>query len=242
MNVVHFRQVAVLFLILSWLSTASGFAASSSPSLMKAKKEAEAKGFVFETSHDEIVAKAQKEGKLRVLTSMEAGAIPRMADLLKRKYPFIDVHVEEVSGSEAQQRLLLELKAGTATNWDSAEASEDWYNEYPPYLKKFDILGMAEQGVLAIDPRMVDPNNRNIVSMSSTLYSVAYNKRLLSPDKAPNSWEDFLKPEFKGRKFLTDIRPFGMAALVPLMGEEWVRDYAKKIAAQQPIWVRGQSR
>ncbi|MBI2985160.1 MAG: hypothetical protein HYY45_00180, partial [Deltaproteobacteria bacterium] len=40
----------------------------------------------------------------------------------------------------------------------------------------------------------------------------------------------------------TDIRPFGMAALVPLMGEEWVRDYAKKIAAQQPIWVRGQSR
>ncbi|MBI2989301.1 MAG: ABC transporter substrate-binding protein [Deltaproteobacteria bacterium] len=110
--------------------------------------------------------------------------------------------MEEVSGSEAQQRLLLELKAGAATNWDAAEASEDWYNEYPPYLKKFDILGMAEQGVLAIDPRMVDPNNRNIVFMSSTLYSVAYNKKLLSPDKAPNSWEDFLKPEFKGRKFL----------------------------------------
>ena len=33
------------------------FGASSSD-LLKAKKEAEAKGFIFETSHDEIVAKA----------------------------------------------------------------------------------------------------------------------------------------------------------------------------------------
>jgi hypothetical protein len=31
------------------------------------------------------------------------------------------------------------------------------YPEYLPYLKKFDILAMAEQGVLAIEPKMVDP-------------------------------------------------------------------------------------
>ena len=46
-------------------------AAAAAPALQKAKQEAEAKGFLFETSHDEIVAKARKEGKARILTSLE---------------------------------------------------------------------------------------------------------------------------------------------------------------------------
>jgi hypothetical protein len=35
--------------------------------LKKAKQGAEAKGYVFLTNRDEIVAKAKKEGKLRIL-------------------------------------------------------------------------------------------------------------------------------------------------------------------------------
>ena len=51
-----------------------------------------------------------------------------------------------------------------------------------------------------------------------------------------------LKPEWKGRKFGTDIRPQELAALVPAWGLEKTVDYARKIAAQQPIWARGGSR
>jgi hypothetical protein len=235
-----FKSLALPLVVLSVIVEAA--AAATAPDLLKAKLEAEAKGYAFITNHSEIVAHANKERKLRVLSSMDAAVVTRMADLYKKRYPFMDVHAEELSGPEAQQRFLLELKTGRATNWDIAEASEDFYNDYPPYLKKFDIFGMAEQGVLAVNPRMVDPDQRNIVALASTLYAVAYNKNLLSPDKLPATWEDFLKPEFKGRKFAADIRPFGMTALVPAMGEEWVREYAKKIGAQQPIWVRGQTR
>ena len=55
----------------------------------------------------------------------------------------------------------------------------------------------------------------------------------------PAKWEDFLKPEFKGRKFCADIRPSVLSALVPTWGLEKVLDFARKIAAQEPVWVRG---
>src|SRR5881396_882914 len=45
-------------------------AAPASASLAKAKQEAEAKGYTFLTSHDEILAKAKAEGKLRATTSL----------------------------------------------------------------------------------------------------------------------------------------------------------------------------
>jgi len=48
------------FLFGSWLETSSAFAAAPSASLLQAKQEAEAKGYVFHASHDEIVARAKK--------------------------------------------------------------------------------------------------------------------------------------------------------------------------------------
>ena len=88
----------------------------------------------------------------------------------------------------------------------------------------------------------IDPKNRNIVSVASSIHGIAQNKKLLPDEKVPRSWEDFLKPEYKGKKFMADIRPQGFAALAAGLGEKWAMDYASKIAAQEPVWVRGQSR
>ena len=232
-------------LVLMFLATAAintnAFAAAA-PALQKAKQEAEAKGFTFFNNHDEIVAKAKKEGKIRVLSSLDPDSFKPMADSFKKKYPFADVEVKELTGTEAIQRFLLELKAGTSREWDVVHASEDFYNDFVPHTVKFDILGMAEQGVLKIHPKMVDPANRTIVAIGSALCSMAYNKDRIPPDKAPNQIEDLLKPEFKGKKFFVDIRPHCMAALMPGLGEEWVLNYARKIKAQDPIWTRGNTR
>jgi ABC-type Fe3+ transport system substrate-binding protein len=88
----------------------------------------------------------------------------------------------------------------------------------------------------------MDRQRRNTLFLTSEASVVAFNKQLISADKVPNSWQDFLKPEFKGRKFITDIRPLALAVLVPGWGMEKVLDFAKKIAAQDPIWVRGHTK
>lgn len=221
---------------------AAANAAAAGAALQKAKQEAEAKGFIFETSRDEIIAKAKKEGKLRVLTSLENEALKPVSEAFKKKYPFIDLRAEEIAGTDTYQRMLLEMKSGAASGWDVNYLTTDYYDDYFPYQKKFDVLGMAQQGVLQIPVGMIDPVNRNIVSYTTNTQVVAYNKKLISEDKVPNTWEDFLKPEFKGKKFVVDIRPQEVANLVPAWGLEKTLQFAKGLADQSPIWVRGHSR
>ena len=235
-------RIAVALFALIWFETAPVFAAAPSPGAAKAKQAAEANGFIFELSHDEIVAKARKEGRLRALIGWDTPNHSHLIAAFKKKYPFIDIHLEEIPGSDAGQRFILELKADRVRNWDVLHINTDHYGEFPPYLTKFDILGMAEQKVLAIPKGMIDPKHRNLVALGNIVDVVGFNRNLMAREKVPGRLEDFLKPEFKGRKFLTDIRPLAYAALVPELGLDWLTDYAKQLAAQEPVWVRGFTR
>jgi ABC-type Fe3+ transport system substrate-binding protein len=231
--------LTVLFL---WVTASSLFAASDGTSLLKPKKEAETQGYIFPATHQEITAAAKKEGKLRVLTSLQPKTLKAMIEAFKRHYPFIEVSGEEITGPDSHQRFLLETKAGTATGWDVFNMAPEFYPDYIPYIKKFDLLGMALQKVLAIPPAMIDPKHRTIISLATTIYGVGYNRNLLSEERAPKNWEDFLKPEFKGKKFLVDVRPTGFANFVPALGEERMVSYATSVGLQEPVWTRGSSR
>jgi len=235
-------QILMLFAFLGSGVAADCSATAADPRLLRTRQEAESRGFTFEIDHDEILARAKKEGKLRALAGLDPANIKAMANAFRSKYPFLDFHVEEITGTDSARRFILELKSGRVQDWDAILLSQDFYNEYLPYMKKIDILGMAEHGVLVTPPKMVDPVNRNIVAHTSAAQIVAYHNKLLSADKVPNTWEDFLKPEFKGRKFVADIRPTEIAALVPAWGLEKVLDFARKLASQEPIWVRGATR
>lgn len=201
-----------------------------------------ATGFLFEASHDAIVNKAKKEGSLRALLGIDPASIKAFKETFAKKYPFIDTYFEEITGSDSAQRFVLELAAGRTGDWDIIYLSVDHYQEVRPYLEKVDLLAMARQKVLNFPPEMVNPTDRNAVSVGVFADVAAYNKKLLKPDEVPSTWEDFLKPELKGNKFVVDVKPSGLAGLVPAKGMEWVLSYARKLAAQEPIWARGQTR
>jgi ABC-type Fe3+ transport system substrate-binding protein len=197
-------------------------------------------GYTFLSTHDEIVDKAKKEGKLHIIRSLSADTFNNTVAAFKQKYPFItEISAYEFKGTEGPQRFVLELQAGRGREWDIFDVAPEQYSEFAPFLKKFDILAMSKAGVLAIPPQMIDPKSRNVVSITAGVHVVGYNKKVISENRVPNSWDDFLKPEFKGKKFLVDIRPQGFAALAALKGEEWMINYARKIKEQDPIWTRG---
>jgi ABC-type Fe3+ transport system substrate-binding protein len=240
---VKFKSM-VFFISMLALSTGTltAHAASATPNLQKAKQEAEAKGYIFATSQDEIIASAKKEGKLRIMGSLDAQTLKALNEAFRKKYPFIDSQAQEVAGTDNYIRMIQEMKAGMAKSWDVNYVAFDMYPEYLPYQKKFDILGMAQQGVLQIPQKMIDPVNRHVVVVASDLQVVAFNKKHLAAEKVPNTWEGFLREEFRGRKFMLDIRPKDVAALVPAWGMEKTLDFARKLAAQKPVWIRGNSR
>ncbi len=243
-----FDRVLPLFTFLcSLLFALNVFAAQPNAALLKAKQDAEAKGYIFETSHDEIVTNAKKEGSLKVLTGLDPASHSPMMQSFKKKYPFIEtVEIHELDNTDASQRFLAELKAGQGREWDVAYLSIEVYPDYPPLAKKFDLLGMAEQGVLNIPPRMVDPKYRTIVALGSTISVAAYNKKLIAPERVPSRWEDFLKPEFKGKKFMVEVIPYPFAAFPACpeegLGLEWGLKLARGLRNQDPVWIRGNTR
>jgi iron(III) transport system substrate-binding protein len=243
-RIMYTNRIALISLLLVYWLLPAGVHGATAPSaaLTKAKQDAEGKGFIFEASHDDILAKAKKEGKLRVMSTLETAVVKAMRDGFKKKYPFIDVQYQEFGSVDENQRFLLELKAGVVKNYDANRAYTDFYDQYFPYQKKFDILGMAENKVLNIPPKLVDPQQRNLVAVGSNITVVAFNKKLISAEKVPDHWEDFLKPEFKGKKFVLDVRPLPVGMLVPAWGLEKAVDFAKKLNAQQPVWGRGHTR
>jgi ABC-type Fe3+ transport system substrate-binding protein len=234
--------LAILLALSHWSVASDALAASSAAGLTQAQKEAESRGFRFDGNRDEIISKAQKEGGLRGLLGFDKPTITALREGFRKKYPFINPHFDEHGNPAESQRYLLELKAGRVSDWDIANVLGEAQHEFKPYAEPIDLRGMAEQGVLQIPPKMINPESRNVIALSSTVDSAAYNKKLLPPDLVPKTWEDFLKPEHSGRKLLADIRPNSLAGLVPAMGLEWVESYARKLTQQQPIWVRGHTR
>jgi ABC-type Fe3+ transport system substrate-binding protein len=232
----------VLATLANAMTSAALFAAAASPALTKAQKEAEAKGYIFLATHEEIVSKAKQEGKVRVVVSTDGNILKQLSAGFKKKYPFIDIRAEEVRGTDAYIRQLHEIKSGLIKGQDVNDLAYDHYDEYPPFQKKFDILGMAEHKILQIPAQLIDAVNRNVVAIGSGIQVVAYNKKLIGSEKVPDTWEGFLKPEFAGRKFVLDIRPKDISALVPAWGLERTLDFARKLAAQKPIWARGNTR
>jgi iron(III) transport system substrate-binding protein len=67
---------------------------------------------------------------------------------------------------------------------------------------------------------------------------MAYNKNMLPPDKAPKSWTDMLKPEFKGKKLVIQDSAAGTAFNQMYMLEKLLGvDFMKKWGQQQPVIV-----
>ena len=239
-NVINKFIVRFTFFLLAVL--VPNYAVAASSELLKAKKDAEAKGYVFFATHDEIVGGAKREGKLRVSSGLEPPNFTPLIAAFKQKFPFItDVHVEEIT-TDTFQKFLLEIRSGQAKEWDIIHIPLEFGKDYMPYLMKHDILGMAQQGVIKIDPRMVHSRERNIVGVTSAISAAAYNRKLIPEDRVPARWDDFLRPEFKGKKFVLDLVPRQLAGLVPAWGLEPTLDFARKLAAQQPIWGKGGAR
>jgi len=231
--------LVIVLLLSSGVTQCPG--ASPAATVLKAKQEPESRGYSFIASHDEIVARAKSEGRLRVLAGMERSTAKAAAAAFGKKYPFINLQVGEIEGADQAQRNILEIKSG-ARNWDIHRIANDRFADYLPYLLKVDILGMAERGILQIPPPMIDPKNRNVLAFYTRFQVTAYNKDLVPLNQVPKAWEDLLRSELKDRKFMLDTRASDISFLVPAWGLEKTVDFARKLAAQQPVWVQGGSR
>jgi iron(III) transport system substrate-binding protein len=201
---------------------------------------AQTKGGTISVTKDEILARAKQEGKLSLIPGYDKSTIAPLVAAFKKKYPFIDVSWQMVTGIAAAQRQLFDLAAGKASV-DVFSPSTAFLNEYSKQdlIKKYDLKGMAKSGQLKIPLEMIDDSGA-IAWLGSNVGVFVYNTKLVPADKAPKRWEQCIDPQWKG-KMAVDTKPNTLTWLVPAWGEEKVLGFARNLKANDPIWVRGQT-
>src|SRR5262249_8076685 len=136
---------------------------------------------------DAIVAGAKQEGALGFATSVSAAGFPKFMDAFKAKYPFLDI----TSGyySAPTRRVLARLQAER----DAASLSFDVLHvaNLAPYL----TMARNSQLLPYHSPELAtfpDAAHGGDLWASARVIGIimAYNKNVLSPDKAPKSWVD----------------------------------------------------
>jgi iron(III) transport system substrate-binding protein len=184
-----------------------------------------------------LVAEAKKDGKVVIYGSMEQDIFEGVRQSFEKKFA-IPVEYWRASGAAVLERVITERRAGKAqfdvvlNNAGPMEimlADGAFMNYLSPMAKNFP----AE----VVHPQLGPSYRTGVVGM-------IYNKSILSQEKAPKTFEDLLKPEYKGKLAFPDptrgaVALMWPASLYKLMGKDRADDYLRRLAATRPIMVEG---
>ncbi|MBI2986956.1 MAG: extracellular solute-binding protein [Deltaproteobacteria bacterium] len=183
---------------------------------------------------DSIVRGAKQEGKLSWTSNLEGEEVIELHKAFQKEYPFIKINYGRVRGGEQRQRVLSEMQAGIFP-YDLMSIEEEMVDEFQKLGFLIDPIDWHR--LFGIDARMVHPKGF-LVSVGNNPAGIYYNKNLVPKDRVPKTWADCYNPYFRG-KFSADVRPAHMLSVMYGYGEDWTLDYAKKLLANKPKWMRG---
>ncbi len=196
------------------------------------------------SSREELIRLATEEGALHVqLSPPSDDDFQVLLDGFMKKYPFIKATGDHLGGAGNRERYLLEIEGGAGRNVDVGLAGLESIDRMEKFMNAWDVRGMAESGVLDIPQEMIDPETKGIVAQISSAAAVIYNKTLISEEQVPDDWFGFLDKRFSRDNLglVANVEAQNDACLVPAFGEDKTYEYAKGIAALDPIYVDSQN-
>ncbi len=186
---------------------------------------------------DKLIAAAKQEGEV-VWQGPEYKPETNMAlmDLFEKKYGFrIKVTLLVGTGGQGLTQIITAASAGRPPEFDVFDCSKDTCA--PRLLERgLDVPNTDWQELFPyINSRFITPRGTAIWGRN-LVYVIGFNKKMISHEEVPDSYEKLLDPKLKGRKLLVDSRgnPFHLAVCMG-WSKEKILDFSKKLKAQQPI-------
>lgn len=175
---------------------------------------------------ERLIAAAKKEGVVNLYTSINAEDVKRLTAAFEAKYG-VKVSVWRSRSENVVQRTLAEAKAerhvvdAIETNGPELEslAREKVLTTY--------FTPFAEELVQNAIPR-----HRLYLPTRFNVFVQAYNTKLIRKDELPKTYEDLLKPEWKGKLGIEQSDVDWMAELIHQWGEKRALDFFRGIGAQ----------
>ena len=181
-----------------------------------------------------LIDAAKKEGgKVVVYSSMESSISDGIAAGFKKKTG-LDMEYWRGSSTKVLDRALNEHRAGKPL-FDVAITIADpmFLMQREGVFARYESPSAAGFPESLIDPNL-GPNYRTL------LIGIVYNKDLIKPADAPKSFEDLVKPQFKGKLIMPDPTQHTtttqwVASLPKLLGKERAEKFIRDLAASKPI-------
>ena len=191
----------------------------------------------FGKSFSEIVALAKKEGKVRFTSGTpDEKQAKAFFKTFREKYPEIDVEYTRATPRSESERVLAELLSGQI-DYDLLTVLDTLI---PKYKKAGLLAGPFDwQALFGIRDPYISPD-RYLVGAGASTDVIVYNTKTVPKERVPRAWEDCLDPYWRG-KFIVDSRGGSFVRLYPLWGKEKLLDFARRLAANKPVWMAGNS-
>jgi|SRR5262245_4776277 len=183
-----------------------------------------------------LVAEARKERLIDWYGSLLVPEATLIIDKFKQRYPFLEVRYARGGGTQVINRFLNESKAGSY-NADVIGARSNFHRTLMQ-------AGVVAKNVAPFRQELRDgfTDSAGYLAGQHTFgLVIGYNTKNVPPNKLPQSYQDFLRPEWKGQIGL-DIESYDwLAGILDTMGEEKGIDFARKLATQNIHVQRGHS-
>ena len=185
----------------------------------------------------DLVAQAKKEGRVTWYTTVSIPEAKQFIEMFEKQYPFIKVDLLRSGAGALVNRILSEYAAHNytpdvlqgATNRGGLRA-----------LKQRDVLGKYESPEYRFLPDDLKDKARLWASATLNTFVLVYNKRMVKPDDVPKTYDDLLKPVWKGKQILNDIDNFEwFDGLFRYWGREKSLAYFRRLAQQEQVFQRG---
>ena len=176
---------------------------------------------------------ARQEGKLTFVHTLRARLGADHIGLFRKRYPFVAVDASDMGSQEASERLVQEETAGRHLTDVLSLAIPD-----------LDLI--LERRLLAENPTpataSILPQFRGFIDASSRWtpyywsdFGISYNTSIVPADKAPKSWDDLCRPDFRGQVSFDGPNIRFLVGIYTMMGEDKTRAWIECIGKNKPI-------
>lgn len=182
-----------------------------------------------------LIEAAKSEGKVAFFTTMTLSQSKKVVDRFHKKYPFIEPELFRTGGDALLNKIETEARGGLHA-WDVTSGRGEM------------VLPLAQRKLIAPyrspESKMLPPDLVDQEGYWTAYYVnpfvLGYNTNLVAKSDAPKTYEELLDPKWKGGKISIDDSAYGfLIGLIRSWGKEKAVEYFKKLAAQQPSVMRG---
>ena len=182
-----------------------------------------------------LIEGAKREGKMLFYTTMTLSQSEKVVKKFEQKYPFIKTELFRTGGDPLLNKIETEARGGLYA-WDGTSGRGDMVL---PLMENKLIASYRSPESKFISSDLVDDQGYWTAYYVNP-FVLGYNTNLVKKEDVPKTYEQLLDPKWKGNKISIDDEAYGfMAGLIRAWGKEKAVAYFKKLAAQQPVVMRG---